>query len=357
MRKSDYAKLFTRRKDGVYQKYVNGKYLYSKDPEELYRKWQAVLNHEAPEISFKQAAESWEKLSREQISERTWNNYKPHYEDILSEFGAKNITDIDPQDIVNYLLRAKKQNFSATIIKTKKTILRQIFDKSITDGHLKYNPVTNIKTPKGSSSRRRAPTDAELQTVFSNLDRPFGFFPFFLICTGLRKSEALALTKDDIDLKARQISVTKSLVYIDNANPSVKPPKTDAGVRVVPIPEILMGPLEARMKELSGNIIFPNPKSNRNPGGGYMTEKAYEVAWDNYCKETGLTLTAHQLRHGSATIMFESGVDMYSAQKILGHANINTTMQIYTELREAQFQKSITSLNRGLSKYAKGEKI
>ena len=39
----DYAKLFTKRKDGTYQKYVNGRYLYSKDPETLYHKWQEAL--------------------------------------------------------------------------------------------------------------------------------------------------------------------------------------------------------------------------------------------------------------------------------------------------------------------------
>ena len=54
--------------------------------------------------------------------------------------------------------------------------------------------------------------------------------------------------------------------------------------------------------------------------------------------------------------MFESGVDMYSAQKILGHANISTTMVIYTELRDAQFTKSVTALDAGLNKYKQEEK-
>lgn len=346
MRKSDYAKLFTRRKDGVYQKYINGRYLYSKDPEELYRKWQAVLNHEDPTPTFKEVAEMWEEDSREEISVRTWLNYKPHYEDLLSLYGKRLIDSIDAKDVSNYLLKAKSQGYSTTVIKTKKTILKQIFSKAVIEGYLKYNPVTEVKTPKGTAKKRRAPTDEEIRAIFANINSPFGFFPAFLLCTGLRKSEALALLKSDIDLDRNQISVTKTLVYVDNANPSLKEPKTSSGVRIVPIVESIRPYLIMHMQMTKGNILFPAARSNK-----YMSEKSYDVAWEAYCKRTGLTLTAHQLRHGAATVMFESGVDVYSAQRILGHANVSTTMEIYTELRDAQLAKSVESLNKGFEKY------
>ena len=84
-----------------------------------------------------------------------------------------------------------------------------------------------------------------------------------------------------------------------------------------------------------------------------MTEKAYEVAWDNYCQMTGLNITAHQLRHGAATMMYEAGVDPYTAQKILGHAQVTTTMAIYTELRNKQMVKSVKKLDRESKKYLK----
>lgn len=356
IRKSDYAKLFTMRKDGVYQKYINGRYLYSKDPEELYRKWQAVIHNEPEEISFRQAAEDWEAEVRENITDRTWLNYKPHYEDLKKLYGKLKLIDIEPQDIKNDLLRLKSQKYSSTIIRTRRTIFNQIFSLAVVNGHLKYNPVSEIKTPRGTSTKRKAPTDTDLRAIFDHLDAPFGFFPYFLLCTGVRKSEALALTVKDIDIPNRLIHIDKSLDYLDNANPTVKPPKTENGIRDVPIVDVLLDPLKDHIKTLSGEILFPNPKSNRNPGGGYMTEKAYEVAWKRYCEEAGLNITAHQIRHGAATVMFESGVDVYTAQKILGHAQITTTMSIYTELREKQQKKSITNLNRGLSKYIKEKK-
>lgn len=116
----------------------------------------------------------------------------------------------------------------------------------------------------------------------------------------------------------------------------------------------LYPPLVIYMANIDGQILFPSPKSNRNPGGGYMTKKAFDVAWENYCEATGLNITAHQLRHGAATIMYEAGVDPYTAQRILGHAQVTTTMAVYTELRNKQQDKSIKKFDRESKKYAKG---
>lgn len=55
-------------------------------------------------------------------------------------------------------------------------------------------------------------------------------------------------------------------------------------------------------------------------------------------------LTAHSLRHGYATILFEAGVDVHTAKKLLGHADIKTTMAIYPHLREKKQHESVDKL-------------
>lgn len=52
--------------------------------------------------------------------------------------------------------------------------------------------------------------------------------------------------------------------------------------------------------------------------------------------------------------MYEAGVDPYTAQRILGHAQVTTTMAVYTELRNKQQDKSIKKFDRESKKYAKG---
>ena len=56
------------------------------------------------------------------------------------------------------------------------------------------------------------------------------------------------------------------------------------------------------------------------------------------------TLTAHVLRHGYATLLFEADVDEYTAQRLLGHADITTTRSIYTHLRQRKQQASLDKL-------------
>lgn len=88
-----------------------------------------------------------------------------------------------------------------------------------------------------------------------------------------------------------------------------------------------------------------------------MTLRGYEGAWIRYCIAAGLmdgdkpAITAHNLRHGTATLMFELGVDELTAQRILGHSRIEITREIYTELRAAQNKKSVKKFNTGMKKY------
>lgn len=88
-----------------------------------------------------------------------------------------------------------------------------------------------------------------------------------------------------------------------------------------------------------------------------MPLRAYEGAWNRYCQTVGLwedgkpTLTAHNLRHGTATLMFELGVDELTAQHILGHSRVEITREIYTDLRAKQAQKSVDKFNVRMRKY------
>lgn len=348
MKKQDYAKLFRQREDGRYigkYKDENGKWhsLSDKDPERLYEKLENAKRPRA--VTFADAAGAWESLYRESCNPRTWTNYRPHYEDMLSRYGSINVGDITGQIVVQDIQMAKAQGYSRTIVNTRRTLFNNILNHAVAQGWIPYNPAVGIKLPKGlPSSKRSAPTDEMINTIIQNCDKPFGMFAMLCLCTGLRKGEALALLKSDF--KPGEISVTKSLTLLDGMNAKVKEPKSEAGKRTVPILSILQKPLDDYMAKLDGNILFPNRSYNGSPGNTYMTESNYDTAWAHYCEQTGLVgLTAHQLRHGTATLLFEAGVDVYTAKKILGHAKVSTTMEIYTELREQKEKKSVEKLD------------
>ena len=364
-RKINYASMFTLRKDGRYQvKYTDDSgvkhTLYDRDPEALYHKLQAARTPQEEQApTFREIAENWERQHREEITIRTWTNYEPHYKDILARHGDKPIKEVTAQLIVNHLTSAKAKGYSATVVNTIRSLYRMIFDYAVAHDYAQFNPVLSVRLPKGlKRGKRTAPTDDQIKTIFANADADFGLFPIFLLCTGMRKSEALAITWDDVDFKNRAISVTKSIDYTSGASPKIKPPKTEAGNRMVPIIDILYDLLQTAHRESASEFVFPSPDSNRGgKGGGMMTLRGYEGAWLRYCESTGLmedgkpAITAHNLRHGTATLMFELGVDELTAQRILGHSRVEITREIYTELRAKQNIKSVTKFNKGMKKY------
>ena len=364
-KKIDYASLFTLRKDGRYQGcYTNetGRhYVYDRDPAKLFYKLQekSIPAAKTPP-TLREVAESWERDHREEITQRTWNNYLPHYQQILSRHGSKPIENVAASDIIAHLTAAKAKGYSATVVNTIRSLYRMIFDHAIATDRAQYNPAYSVHLPKGlKRGKRRAPTDDQIKSIFANADQPFGFFPVFLLCTGLRKSEALALTWEDVDLKNREIRVTKSIDYTVGAHPKFKPPKTESGNRTVPIIDLLYAQLQEAYSNRTSDYLFSAAGSNRSgAGGGLMTLRGYEGAWLRYCEASGFmgadgkpTITAHHLRHGTATLMFELGVDELTAQKILGHSRIEITREIYTDLRAAQNMKSIDRFNEGMKKY------
>lgn len=349
-----------KRKDGRYQEAITidgkRKYIYGSTKAEVKRKLNKYLASLEEAASFKSVAESWEKYHREEIGEKTWKNYAPHYKDIVEEHGSKPIDEITALDIVTDLKRCAAQRYSATIISTRRSIYSMILDHALINGHIKFNPAIGVSLPKTVARKRReSPSEEMIKVIIENKDKPFSLFPILLACTGMRKAEALALTWGDI--KEDRISVNKALDYVVHSRPVLKPPKTAAGIREVPIIDVLKPLLIRPRGARDGDLVFPsapNPQEGRK-GGTYMTEREYEVKWRKYCASVGFvdedgkpTLTAHQLRHGLATMGYEAGVDELTMQKILGHASPTTTRQIYTHLRERKMDNSISALNAGI---------
>lgn len=368
-KKIDYSTLFTKRKDGRYVASYTDEtgrhYIYDKDPEALYNRLEKVK--ERPALTFKEIAEFW-KGTWDTLRDGTLSSYSSAYDRAVDRFGDKLPTDILPMDISAHLVEMKNADYAASTISTQKTVYSRIFQNAIeskTYGRvITMNPASSVKLPKGTkkAKTREAPEDDVVKTIVANADTAyFGFFPLFLICTGFRRSEALAIQWKDIDFKAKEISCTKQ-INARNGTAKLAELKTESGVRTVPlIPQI-----ETRLKRMkleSGCKPSDYLFYGEDPALP-MPSSTYNRRWMHYCKDMGFvtdtpekriskqkkhyivhhykpTLTAHVFRHGYATMLFEAGVDVYTMQKLLGHAEVETTLAIYTHLRN-RLKKSAT---------------
>ena len=138
---------------------------------------------------------------------------------------------------------------------------------------------------------------------------------------------------------SRYINVNKSY---DFKSDTIKLPKTKSGIRQVPIPD--------KLKDILLELKEKHKKTDYVIGGKKMfTENDWQQLRKNLIKELGFEFTWHQLRHTYATILYDSGVDVLSAQKFLGHSDVKVTLGIYTSLSEKRQEKSIENLNKFLA--------
>lgn len=373
-KKIDYASLYTLRSDGRYQGYWNdtsGKRhtICDRDPQKLYCK---IAEREAPQaLTFGEIADTWELEVFDNAKPGTQACYSKPLERAKDEFGDIPAADLTAPEIFKLLDRMAKQGYASKTVKMQLTVVRQIYKYALVHPkygeELRYNPADAVSLPQKmkKAQRREAPEDEVVSAIRCKAGTAyFGLFALFLLSTGFRRGEALAVQWGNIDLKAKTISCSGGVVY-RNGKAVVGDTKTESGIREVPI----LPDLESALMVLH--------KAERPNGAHYlfhgedamapMPESTFRRRWNHYCKDMGFvntedearvskqgkrytyttysnTLTPHVLRHGYATLLFEADVDVYTAKKLLGHADISTTMSVYTHLRERKKQASINKL-------------
>lgn len=341
-----------RRPDGLYEKImkIDGKRVAfrAKKEAEVYQKIREYESSRAHEEEhgelFTVIAERWEDEHRETLSETSWNqSYAFPYKEIKEYFKGVYIKDITHKDISAYMKQLPK-TYARKTCSTRLSLLNMIFKFAVVEEYVSDNPCSYIAVPKGhGATKRRAPTSDEISAIkaSSHIEYksfPVGFLALFLLFTGLRKGEALALTIGDIDREKKLLSITKSVYYTSN-EPHLKKPKTEAGIRQVIIPDYLFALLPKGKKK---DLLFCRNK------GELLKKDFFDKAWTHWKDETGLDLTAHQLRHGYATLLHDADIDVKDAQDQLGHADASTTQNIYTEVSKRRRDKVAEQLNHYL---------
>lgn len=369
-KKINYASMFTLRKDGRYQGSYTDEtgrhYVYDKDPEKL---WHKLNEHtEEKPLKFRDIAESWQNEAWEKIRDGTKSCYDAPLNRAIERFGDRDPAEIEPHEISTHLQILKSQGFSTSTIKKQRIVYKQIFDHAILDKvygkKIRYNPVLNVKLPEGlpKAKQREAPEDDIVKKIRTQADTAyFGMFAFFLICTGFRRGEALAVQWKDIDFNKGTITCGETISH-RTGTAKTAPPKTDSGYRTVPLLPALSEVLERPQGAKDTDYVFYGEDPQKP-----MPQSTYDRRWLHYCKDMGFvtdepetrtskqgkvymvhnykpSLTAHDLRHGYATMLFEADVDPYTAKTLLGHSDIETTMAIYTHLRSRKKQESIDKL-------------
>lgn len=366
---------YTKRADGRYQSSItigrnpNGspkrKYFYGDTIKELRTKI-SLFEEElrsgslsGEDTLFEKAAEVWKQDYKYATNEKAGKRYERVIALHLSPLAKCKLKELLPLNLQSIINSMAQEAYSQKTLKEVKQTAVQILDMAADNGLIRRNVFKNVKIPKIAPKQRLPISNQMRELIESTWEKHrMGIPVLILLYCGLRKGELLALLWQDIDLKNKYIDVNKTVTYISN-QPQIKPPKTEGSIRRVPIPDILLS-------ILSKNAGKPADPVCPASAGKIMSEIAFRRAWESYQhflnieagghdatrSQSKLTVvepfTAHQLRHTYATILYDAGVDVLAAQRFLGHADVETTLSIYTHLTEERQALSLDALNSSL---------
>lgn len=328
-----------RRKDGLYQEYItvkeNGrskrKYFYGKTKREVLKKLQDYKAAEEVGQRFEDVLDEWWADHERTLAYNTAKSYKPAVQRARDYFEGWYIKNVRPVNINDFLRKFIVENHAAQkTAQTQLLVINLIGKYAVARGYIDSNPARDVFVPRGlKHDRREIASDDDIKRIRYSTDCTFGMFAYWVLYTGLRRSELLALRWNDIDVNNRTIYIKRTM-YCVSDSPKLKVPKTTAGFRQVP----LMDALLKRLPKNSSGLIFPDDKT-----GGLMRETRFRFLWGKYCRESGVTCTPHQIRHAYATILYENKIGVIDAQKLLGHAQASTTQDIYTHIRNVHAEQ------------------
>lgn len=316
--------------------------------------------------TFADWAQRWLIQKKPSVSNGQYVAYRScvdHITEVIGNIPISKVRLVDIQDIISDLAVCNpttgKPAAKKTLIMIKMTA-SQIFDTAVKNRVIEYNPAVHVEIPGNApKDSKRALTEEERRWIVDTPHRAQRA-AMIMMFAGLRRGELIPLTWGDIDLEARTISVNKA-VEIINGKPHVKPTaKTDSSIRIIDIPQILVDYL----RNLPHDNILVCPSAH----GKLLSDSAWKSMWNSYLRELNLKygtftgrpkskydpkgipfviprITAHWLRHTFATILYLSGVDVVTAKEQLGHANIQTTLDIYTHLDSIYKRREMDKLD------------
>lgn len=315
------------------------KSFYGTSEREINRKILEYQTKQANGRTFREVADDWWEEAEPELAVQSVSGYRVAYQRAVGYLGDALIKDITAPQLVKYLEALGKQGLSQKTVGKARMVCNLIFKYAVLHGELEHNRCADIPLPKGLTKTTRKAASAQDEEIIRTLSEDEWLFPYIALLTGLRKGEILALQWKDVDFENNMISVTKSVAH-DSNHAFIKEPKTAESVRKVPL-------LDALKERL---LLAPDRKPEHfiisiTGGKAPLDEMQYQRAYARFKQRTGVTATAHELRHSFATVAIENGVQPKSVQQILGHRQLATTMDIYTEFRDKQLNDAAAILN------------
>lgn len=288
--------------------------------------------------------DSWLRTSAaRKVRPRTLNGYEQIIRLCLApSLGRVRLARLTPHDVERMMNEGIANGRSARSVAHDRAVLRTALNVAMRQGVVGRNVAMLADAPRVPEREFRALTPSDARRILAAVDghRHRALFTVAL-AVGLRQSEALGLQWDDVDLDRRTLVVRRVLQRYDGAF-HLDEPKTPHSKRTVEMPEPVCASLrEHRARQLAdrlragaawngdewGGLVFCDERGQ--PLHGTTVAKQFQAL----VGQAGLRkMRYHDLRHGAASLMAAQGVPPRIAMEVLGHAQISTTMNVYSHV-------------------------
>ena len=284
------------------------------------------------------------------------HNTEANYNFVLNiikneEFGKRHIDQVKLSDAKCWLIKLQKDGRGYSSIHSIRGVVRPAFQMAVDDDLIRKNPFDfQLATVVVNDSVTRKAITRKQERAFLEFVKNDKYYCkyyegiYILFKTGLRISEFVGLTVNDIDLQNRKLTISHQLQRTRKMDYIIENPKTECGVRTISLSDDVY--------ECFVTIIRQRPKLEREPNiGGYCGflyldkngkpmvamhwEHFFKHIWQKYnsiYREQLPLITPHVCRHTYCSNMAKSGMNPKTLQYLMGHSDIGVTLNTYTHL-------------------------
>jgi integrase len=302
----------------------------------------------APQLRFARVAGWWAERYERRVEagerrERTLEHHRYHLnKHLLPMLGNRLMRSVRVGDVADLITELRARGRSEKTIAGVLATLQSVLRFAIRNGWIVENPVEKLETgerPRPAPRRQRVLGREEIARLLEACAPRYRPLIATAIYTGLRISELLGLIWGDLDLAAGELHVRAQLSRAHRGVPARRvAPKTRAACRDIP----LAPQLSALLREHRRLAPAPGPRDwvfatgKHTPLGHRNAERR---ALTNAAERAGLEeggwprLRFHDLRHTFAShLIVDLRLDVAQVSRILGHAHLTTTLDVYTHL-------------------------
>ena len=276
------------------------------------------------------------------VKAATYDRLRVSYDMMLRYMiSAKDVSAITTDDIQKYVNRLAEEGYALSTIKKQFCLLAAFMKHEYAQGRIKKPVYLSVELPVEEAVRKPAKEmetysqleQRKLTKVLNTLDSRLYGAAILMLETGMRVGETLALTWDDIDWDRRAVTIGKTLVRLSGATNDifVQPsPKSKSSKRTIPLSDKALDILDRLSESARGSkYVFYD---NRNRGKP-CTYDQLRFHLQGACKQADVPYKGnHAFRHTFATNCYNRGCNVKVLSKLLGHADVAITYNIYIHL-------------------------